>query len=162
MISENYCDNVHAVLSGISTIYNPVKLHDILVKRRDVGTFAASIGWTTVGSKSHYIIDDTTNEELGNQPSDDDNSCATVTEWDTKLLDEFDADLDNLISSTFVGATVGTKSQDVSAKHLSKVWRIDPNTAQNTLEITTQLLQRNDKQNLSRKYSTNDRMIRYK
>ena len=120
------------------------------------------IGSTTVCSTSNYIIDDTNDEELGNELSDDDNICATVTKWDTKLLDDFNVGLDNLISGEFVGATVGTKSQDVSAKHLSKVWRIDPNTAQNTLEITTQLLQRNDKQNLSRKYSTNDRMIRYK
>ena len=120
MIAENSCDNVHAVLSGISTIYDPVKLHDLLVERRDVGTFAASIGSTTVGSTSHYIIDNTTDEELGNDISDDNNRCATATEWDPKLLDDFDVDLDNLISSAFVGATVGTKSQGVSPKHLSK------------------------------------------
>ena len=110
MIAENSCDNVHAVLSGISTIYYPVKLHNLLVERRDVGTFAGSIGSKTVGSTSHYIINDTTDEELGNELSIDNNSCATVTEWDTKLLDDLDVDLDNLISSAFVGRTVGTKS----------------------------------------------------
>ena len=110
IIAENSCDNVHAVLSGISTIYYPVKLHNLLVERRDVGTFAGSIGSKTVGSTSHYIINDTTDEELGNELSIDNNSCATVTEWDTKLLDDLDVDLDNLISSAFVGRTVGTKS----------------------------------------------------
>ena len=105
MIAENSCDNVHTVLSGISTIYDPVKLHDLLVERRYIGKFATLIGLTTVGSTSNYIIDDTTNEELGNELSNDDNSCATVTEWETKLLDDFDVDLDNLLSSAFVGAS---------------------------------------------------------
>ena len=84
MIVENSCDNVHTVLSGISTIYDPVKLHSVLLEHRDVGTFAASIGLTTVGLTSHYIIGDTTDEELGNELSNDDNSCAIITKWDTK------------------------------------------------------------------------------
>ena len=109
-IAENSCDNVHAVLSGISSIYNPVKLHNLLVERRDVGTFAASIGSTTVGSTSHYNIDDETDEELENELSDDDNSRATVTGWDPELLDDFDVYLDDLILNAFVWATVGTKS----------------------------------------------------
>ena len=70
--------------------------------------------------------------------------------------------LNNLISDAFAGATIYSKPTSVTAKHLSKVWRIDTNTAQRTLDVTTQLLCRTNDPNLSRNYSTNDQMIQYK
>ena len=59
-------------------------------------------------------------------------------QWDHNLLDDMNIELDALISS--VGATAASKPTGVTAKHLSKVWRIDTKTAKKTLEVTKQLL----------------------
>ena len=139
MITNNSCDNIHAVLSSISSIYDPVKLHGKLLERRNVGVFAASIGSTTVGSTSPYVLDvDTIDSENDSEINNDKNNDATVTEWDHDLIDKMDINLDAMISS--VGATTATKPKGVTAKHLSKVWRIDTKTAKKTLDVTTQLL----------------------
>ena len=45
---------------------------------------------------------------------------------------------------------------------LAKVWRIDVATAKRTLEVTTQLQHQDADSSLSRNFSTNDRMLRYK
>ena len=45
---------------------------------------------------------------------------------------------------------------------LTKLWRIDVDTARRTLEITTQLKQQETDGNLSHNFSTNDRMLRYR
>ena len=60
-----------------------------------------------------------------------------------------DIDLYAFISS--VGATTASDPTSVTAKHLSKVWRIDTKTAEKTLYVRTQLLHQSDDQNLSRK-----------
>jgi hypothetical protein len=51
---------------------------------------------------------------------------------------------------------------DVDAEHLSKIWRIDLQTAQRTLEVTSQRRKNTPLESLTRNYSTNDRMLRYK
>jgi hypothetical protein len=45
---------------------------------------------------------------------------------------------------------------------LSKVWRISEEEARRTLEVTTQLNKQDADSNLSRRFSTNDRMLRYR
>ena len=60
-----------------------------------------------------------------------------------------------------VGATVG-KAKGVSPDHLSKIWSIDTETAKRTIDVTTQLLKHEGSDHLSQRYSTNDRMLRYK
>jgi hypothetical protein len=50
----------------------------------------------------------------------------------------------------------------ITATHLSKVWKIDVKTAKRTIEVTAQLRQHEADATLSRNYSTNDRMLRYK
>ena len=140
MIAKNSCDNVHVVLSIISSIYDPVRLHENLLERRNIGAFAASIGLTTVGSTSTYVLDVGTVESDDEYSTDDNESDddSTIREWDQNLLDDIDINLDDLISS--VGATTASKPTGVTAKHLSKVWRIDTKTAEKTLDVTTQLL----------------------
>ena len=101
MIASNSCDNLHVVLSSILIIYDPVQLHDNLFERRQVGAFAASIGSTTVGSPSPYILYvDTVDSD--DESSTDDNLSdgdATIIEWDQNILDDMEIDLDALISS---------------------------------------------------------------
>ena len=50
----------------------------------------------------------------------------------------------------------------VSAETLTKVFRIDRDMARKTLELNTQLNRRDATSSLSRNFSTNDRMLRYK
>ena len=50
----------------------------------------------------------------------------------------------------------------VSKEHLAKVWRLNEDEARRTLEVTTQLNQQDAESTLSRQFSTNDRMLRYR
>ena len=50
----------------------------------------------------------------------------------------------------------------VSAETLSKIWSIDNATAKAVIEQNTQLLRQNADNDLSRHFSTNDRMLRYR
>ena len=102
---------------------------------------------------------------------DDDDSQDTSNDDDTSLddseddFDPMDLDddtnevlLDNLMAST---AQAG-KSRGVDPKHLSKIWRFSHEDVQRTIDVTTQTSIRTDDPVLSRNYSTNDRMLRYK
>ena len=61
-----------------------------------------------------------------------------------------------------VGATSASKPRGVTAETLSKIWRIDYETAARTLKVTTQLNHQGGNETLSRHFGTNDRMLRYK
>ena len=50
----------------------------------------------------------------------------------------------------------------ITAENLSKIWKIYYPTAARTLEVTTQLNCQGGSDNLSRHFSTNDRMLRYR
>ena len=137
IIANNSCNNVHVVLSSISSIYYPIRLHDNILERRNAGAFSTCIGQTTVDSTISYVLDvDTVNSD--DEYSTDDNKSdddATFIEWDQNILDNMDIDLDALISS--VRETTASKPTGVIAKHLSKLWRIDTKTAEKTLDVTT-------------------------
>jgi hypothetical protein len=45
---------------------------------------------------------------------------------------------------------------------LSKIWKIDLKTAEQTLDVVSQFIKRTDDPKLSRNYGTNDRMLRYR
>ena len=49
-----------------------------------------------------------------------------------------------------------------STKILSKIWRIDRDTAERNLDVTYKKFRRSDTPSLSRNYPTNDRILRYK
>ena len=82
MIANNSCNNLHVVLSSISAIYDPVQLHDKLLELCTVDVFATSIGSTTVGSTSLYVLDvDTVTTVYRDDESDTDtDDDATITE----------------------------------------------------------------------------------
>ena len=70
---------------------------------------------------------------------------------------------DNEDDSIFeLAAAHAETPKGVTAEHLSKVWRISDEVAQRTLEVTTQLNKQDVNASLSRRYGTNDRMLRYK
>ena len=96
------------------------------------------------------------------ETSDDDDTSMDDSKDDFGPMelndDTNEALLDNLTAST---AQAG-KSRGVDPKHLSKIWRISHDDAQRTIDVTTQMSIQTDDPVLSRNYSTNDRMLRYK
>ena len=151
----------HSVLSRISSIYNLILLHDLLLEQRNYGVFAASIGSTNVRSSGNYVLEVTTVDSYDESKSEPDNDDdATISDWDQSLLENFDVYLDTIIAD--ISATILSGPTDVTADHLSKVWRIDANTAELTLDVTTKLLHRSDDPTLSHHYWTGNHMLRYK
>ena len=74
-----------------------------------------------------------------------------------KLYEEPDAVIEEVMAST----THVRDHKSVSTDMLSKIWRIDRDNAERTLEITSQRVSRSDVPSLSRNYHTNDRMLRH-
>ena len=74
----------------------------------------------------------------------------------------FEAALESEPGMASVGATSASKPRGVTAETLSKIWRIDYETAARTLKVTTQLNHQGGNETLSRHFGTNDRMLRYK
>ena len=124
---------------SVSSVLDPATLASSLSERGEIGRFMASIG-STNAVDCDYLFDIA--ESL------DTNEPVCIGEID---LDPF-----------FVSSAHADRPKGVSAEQLSKVWRIDLETAKRTLEVTTQRCQRSEDPTLSRNYSTNDRMLRYK
>ena len=66
------------------------------------------------------------------------------------------------MNAYFACAAHAEKPKGVSVEKLSKIWRIDLETAKKTVKATTQRCGRFEEHMLSRNYSTNDRMLRHK
>ena len=70
-------------------------------------------------------------------------------------------DLDH--DSIFISASKAKcATKGVDAKHLAKVWKIDLETAERTIDVTSQRCRRVDDPKLSKNYSTSERMLRYR
>ena len=61
-----------------------------------------------------------------------------------------------------IDAATASKPKGITAQFLSKIWNIKPDLAARTLDQTTQLQRQGGDNDLSRLFSTNDRMLRYK
>ena len=61
-----------------------------------------------------------------------------------------------------IGATIQSKPKGVSPEELMKVWRIDRDAAERTLKCTTQLKKQDTAAGISRRFSTNNRKLRYR
>ena len=59
-------------------------------------------------------------------------------------------------------ATHAGKPKGVSAETLSKLWRIDLETAERTVKVTSQNRNFSENSTFSRNHPTNDKMLRYK
>lgn len=62
----------------------------------------------------------------------------------------------------FISATHAEALKGIDPTTLSKVWKIDIETASNTLKVTSQYRKVDVDNSLSRNFSTNECMIRYK
>jgi transposase InsO family protein len=149
-------DQVASVLGEVSPILDDQRLYNSLKERAQLGKFQASIGSTNV-TDEEYLVDD---EDDHTSDESDDSSLGSE-----QLLDDLfeksmrgDIDLDEIM----VSASHAAKAKGIDAHHLSKTWRINLDSAQQTLDVTTQSNVRKDNPTLSRNYGTNDRMLRYK
>ena len=117
----------------------------MLEEKAMIGNYMCSIG-ATCGTSKSYMCD-----------LDDDvpGSNANIIDLDMSL-DEIDLD-EFMVSSADIKSYKG-----VNAEKLSKIWRIDLQTAKRTLDVTSQNCSKSHGSSLSRNYSTNDRMLRYK
>merc|ERR1712185_708852 len=61
-----------------------------------------------------------------------------------------------------IGATIQSKPKGITPDALMKVWKIDRDAAERTLNCTTQLKKQDTAAGISRRFSTNDRMLRYR
>ena len=68
----------------------------------------------------------------------------------------------HLLSSASFSSINADNSKGISSKSLSKLWNISHDLATQTLQRTTQLLRHKNDNTLSRNFSTNDRMLRYR
>lgn len=137
-------DIVSSVLQDVSNTLDPYSLAHALDIRGKHGRFTASVG-STISLEKEYLF-----PELIFLPTN--NPKITPPTFD----DEIDHDLFS------IHATSAKDSKGVKADHLSKIWKIDLQSAKRTLDVTTQLVKHTADPSLSRNYSTNDRMLRYK
>jgi hypothetical protein len=114
-----------------------------LSEKAEISKFCASIGSCTIGQ-----VD----------PINDIFESDIDTAYD---------DLDNIFSktispSTDICSTTASQPSGVSSKTLSKLWCINEKLATKAIDQTTQLNRQSADNSLSRNFSTNDRMLRYR
>jgi hypothetical protein len=157
-------DQISSVLGAVSPLLDDVGLYNRMSVRLDLGNYQATIGSTNATGKDYLIDDDRT---IGTEPStdvsDDEHSD---DENEDRFLDEiYDRSTKgkiDFLDTHFVSAAHAERHGGVHAGHLSKIWKIDVETAGRTIDVTSQASQRTDDPKLSRNYGTNNRMLRYK
>ena len=120
-------------IKEVSATFDTPSLSKLLQDGANVGKFAMTIGATDI-HEDRYLFND---PKIPDVPNTDD------------ILDEI-----------MVSVTHAAPKKGVDAFDLSKVWKIDPETAQRTLDVTTQHQRCKDDPSLSRNYKTSDCMLR--
>lgn len=133
----------------MSSILVSNSLFSILHRPCEYCKFKSSIGLTKVNTMSNIFDDEVYSTNSANHLFQD-------------LIK--DLDLEDIITyidfdESLVGDTRAENPKGESAEMLSKTWKRYVNTAEHTLDVTTQRLCRYDDPNLSPNYSTNGRML---
>ena len=128
-------------IRNINPILDASTLTQLLQNRATNGKFAIFIE-VTDAHEDNYLFNDS--------------NVYDTSENTDKILDEI---MISAAHGTFCAAHA-TQPKGITAQDLSRVWRIDLETAKRTLEVTTQLQRKKDDQSLTRNYKTNDRMLR--
>ena len=133
----SYLAEASTVLNEVSPTLDPVAFADALIENATIGHISSAMGSTA--------------PFLNDILFDDDDLCG-------KQQDE-EIDMDAFFSSS---STTASQPKGITAEKLSKVWKIDLEEAKKTVKVTTQHRKHSDNPNLTRNYSTNDRMLRYR
>ncbi len=152
----------------VSPIYDPDSLTSLLCERAEDSQFMMSIGSTNALSQPHLIPrdDDYDDDDSSN---DDESSQGSHADYagDVEAVRDYLAGMDEPLQGEvnldefMISATHARMQRNVQVEHLSKIWRIDMETASKTLDITSQNVNRKRSADLSRNYATNDKMLRY-
>eukprot|EP00957_Ditylum_brightwellii_P130777 9976967-Ditylum_brightwellii.AAC.1 len=128
-------NKVASILGKVSPLCNRQAMYQLLKERGDIGQMSSALGSTTVAQESILI-------DL-KEFSDNESVCSanSIHTMDYAMVDQLFSEVtsgsidldDSLLSSAHISSNVG-----VSEKHLSKRWRISPETAGKTLNVTTQ------------------------
>jgi len=160
-------DEVASVLTSVSPVLDDVMLLNRLTVSVEVSKFKSCIGSCDAPRDRYLQSEDNADvETVLSEEEDDDATIGTdVHDDDDEIINQIyegiasgEIDLDEIMAS----AAHARRSKGIDAEHLAKVWRIDVNTAQRTLDITSQHSKRTNDPKLARNYGTNDRMLRYK
>ena len=146
-------------LADISAIYDAPTLWAQLSKRSKLSEQMIAAG-STNARLSKYILEEPSDFDLSEIKQQAQQDLQDDPIIQVASLDPATGELD--LDSIFVSATAARLKNDIDAQHLAKVWKIDLDSAKQTLEVTSQHCSRQSNQHLSRNYSTNDRMLRYK
>ena len=118
------------------------ELADAFSLHAEISKFGASIGSTTCMDSS--LQDDLFDTSF------------------TTSLDELEDLFMKDIPSKQIHSTTASPPKGISKQLLSKLWSINENLAEGAIAQTTQLNRQNADNSLSRNFSTNDRMLRYR
>ena len=157
IISSNFVndqDDQDGDTSTVQGFEDEMQLYQAMKLRTKHGQFAMNIGATSILDQP-YLDDDDDDSQASN---DTDESSMDDAQAESELMDLEEDDLDDLMASTVQAG----KPRGVDPKYLSRIWRISHEDAKNTIDFTTQASIQKDNPVLSRNYSTNDRMLRYK
>ena len=149
---------------GMSPTYDAELLSHALEEKATESHFKVSIG-ATMAQNGPYVFkevpdlmergDDSSISDSEDGDDLDDASSSGSNDGDQVFIGEID--LDDIMAS----AAHARPRRTVDAEHLSKIWRIDLETAKRTLDVTSQNATRAPDASLSRNYATNDKMLRY-
>ena len=135
---------------------------DSMLERAATSRFCMSVG-ATVAHAGQLVDDDEPedasadirSEGLVDDDADDDDVLSTIRTNPQDFDEIIDSDM------FFASAAHARPRKVVDVNHLSKIWRIDVETAKRTLDTTSQLLQHRTT-HTTRNFGTNDRMLRYR
>ena len=177
--SEHYASNEDTMLDWEGNMNNkrlrpnhildlntlpPITDYDRHVDQASIASFSAT---QDSNSASLFINDDFTafsNALSGNAETSKFSvgigSLSTYLDGTSDLFEPILTHVDSLLGQ--INTAQASKSGTVSAEFLSKIWNIKPDLAMKAIDQTTQLCRKGADNELSRHYSTNDRMLRYK
>ena len=156
MVVSSYFVDQDEDINAVHGFEDEHQSYQALNMRNEHGQFAMNIGATSIFDQTY--LDDGDSQDS----SDDDDTSQDNSDDDFDPM-ELDDDTNEVLLDNFMASTAQAgKSRGVDPKHLSKIWRISHEDAQRTIDVTTQMSIQTDDPTLSRNYSTNDMMLRYK
>ena len=155
--SPGEVDQVSTVLASISPTLDNALLYESLRDRYDMGNFRSSIG-STNRTTSQFLVE---NDTKATEPTtDNDLSVDSIDMLDDLYYEAIKGNI--YLYDIMVSAYHEIRPKGIDASHIPKIWRIDLDSANQTLEVTSHHSTRISNPTLSRKFGTNDRMLRYK
>ena len=124
----------------MSNTLDPQSFYDALETKTAVSIFKMAVDATSIV-----------------EPKDEDDLWMDMESWSMNIdINSFENMVDKEISA------MSTRAKAVIPERLSKIWSIDIETAKRTIGLTSQHVKHVGNDHLKRRYSTNDKMLRYK